>query len=190
MSGEITCDSPNELLDRWDGNVTLNTKNKYVYNVGYYFIFIFYLNEILNRLKSLLLRGCTLRNTEFCFGFVLYTGPESKIMMNAKKPPAKVSNVQRKMNKMLYSVSCSVTFSISNVGFRILILLDLTLRNPFNGMEEKQFSSAYISWTYNLSWIWNFHNPIPHLLSCIFSSNSHKFVRGLRDHKDRTSKAN
>ena len=56
-------------------------------------------------LKQLLLRGCTLRNTEFCIGFAVYTGPESKIMMNAKKPPTKVSNVQRKMNQMLYSVS-------------------------------------------------------------------------------------
>lgn len=46
-----------------------------------------------------------MRNTEYCIGFTVYMGPESKIMMNAKKPPNKVSNVQRKMNQMLYSVS-------------------------------------------------------------------------------------
>jgi magnesium-transporting ATPase (P-type) len=43
-------------------------------------------------------------NTDYCIGFVLYTGPETKIMMNAKKPPTKISNMQRAMNKMLYSV--------------------------------------------------------------------------------------
>ena len=48
--------------------------------------------------KSLLLRGCKLRNTEFLIGLVVYNGPESKIMMNAKKPPTKISNIQRKMN--------------------------------------------------------------------------------------------
>lgn len=45
-----------------------------------------------------------MRNTEYCLGVAVYMGPESKIMMNAKKPPQKVSNVQRKMNQMLYSV--------------------------------------------------------------------------------------
>ena len=58
--------------------------------------------------KQLLLRGTKLRNTDFCIGFSVYTGPESKIMMNAKKPPTKVSNVQRKMNQMLYSVIFSL----------------------------------------------------------------------------------
>jgi phospholipid-translocating ATPase len=55
-------------------------------------------NFIYYSLKTLLLRGCTLRNTEFAIGITVYTGPESKIMMNAKKPPTKISNVQRKMN--------------------------------------------------------------------------------------------
>jgi magnesium-transporting ATPase (P-type) len=54
--------------------------------------------------KNLLLRGCTLRNTDYVYGFIIYTGKEAKIMMNAKKPPTKVSNVMRMMNMMLYSV--------------------------------------------------------------------------------------
>jgi phospholipid-translocating ATPase len=54
--------------------------------------------------KGLCLRGCTLRNTDFCIGIAIYTGPETKIMQNAKKPPTKISNVQRMMNYMLYSV--------------------------------------------------------------------------------------
>jgi len=37
-------------------------------------------------------------------GFVVYTGNETKIMMNAKKAPTKVSNVLQTMNMMLYSV--------------------------------------------------------------------------------------
>jgi hypothetical protein len=43
----------------------------------------------------------------------VYTGPESKIMMNAKKPPTKISNMQKKMNLMLYSVSYLKSLSIN-----------------------------------------------------------------------------
>ena len=34
----------------------------------------------------------------------LYVGNQTKIMMNQKKPPAKISNLMRLMNKLLYSV--------------------------------------------------------------------------------------
>ena len=55
-------------------------------------------------IKNLLLRGCYLRNTDLCYGLVIYVGTESKIMMNAKKAPKKTSNIMKKMNYMLYSV--------------------------------------------------------------------------------------
>jgi magnesium-transporting ATPase (P-type) len=35
---------------------------------------------------------------------VVYVGNESKIMMNAKKPPKKISNIMNQMNYMLYTV--------------------------------------------------------------------------------------
>lgn len=88
FEGELICDTPNEHLDKWDGNMTAERTSK-TFNL---------------KTQNLLLRGCYLRNTEWLYGIVIYTGPESKIMMNAKKPPSKVSNVMRLMNKMLYSV--------------------------------------------------------------------------------------
>ncbi len=90
VTGYVVCDAPNAYLDRWDGNVTTQDGGQeHTFNVG---------------MKNILLRGCTLRNSEYLMGIVVYTGPESKIMMNAQKSPVKVSNVQRMMNKMLYSV--------------------------------------------------------------------------------------
>jgi magnesium-transporting ATPase (P-type) len=55
-------------------------------------------------IKSTLLRGCTLRNTEWVYGIVIYVGNNTKIMKNAKKPPRKISNLMKKMNFMLYTV--------------------------------------------------------------------------------------
>jgi magnesium-transporting ATPase (P-type) len=80
------------------------------------------------RPKQLLLRGCKLRNTEFCIGFAVYMGHESKIMMNAKKPPTKISNVQKKMNTMLYSVR--IFKFLTALGICLSVNSDLNLCNP------------------------------------------------------------
>lgn len=77
ISGELVCDPPHESLDEWDGNVHFEPDGEVV-NAG---------------IKNLLLRGCFLRNVEHCVGLAVYVGPESKIMMNAKKPPKKISRI-------------------------------------------------------------------------------------------------
>lgn len=40
-------------------------------------------------LNEMLLRGCTLKNSGRVLGLVVYTGPESRIQMNAAAPPRK-----------------------------------------------------------------------------------------------------
>lgn len=47
---------------------------------------------------NILLRGCTLRNTKWAIGVVLYTGAESKIMLNSGNTPVKVSKISRELN--------------------------------------------------------------------------------------------
>ncbi len=54
--------------------------------------------------ENLLLRGCVLRNTPYVFGCALYTGRQSKIMVNSNKVPSKQSQVMMMMNKCLYLV--------------------------------------------------------------------------------------
>ncbi|KAF3938391.1 hypothetical protein ABW19_dt0206281 [Dactylella cylindrospora] len=48
--------------------------------------------------KNLLLRGCSLRNTDWAIGVVIFTGSETKIMMNAGITPSKRSRIQRELN--------------------------------------------------------------------------------------------
>jgi magnesium-transporting ATPase (P-type) len=88
FEGEVQCDVPNASLDYWDGNLHSSSINRTT-NCS---------------IKNLLLRGCTLKNTEYCYGIAVYVGSETKIMMNAKKAPRKVSNLMKKMNIMLYTV--------------------------------------------------------------------------------------
>ena len=41
-------------------------------------------------INEILLRGCTLKNSGCTHGLVVYTGPESRIQMNAAEPPRKI----------------------------------------------------------------------------------------------------
>ena len=89
VTGELNCDMPNEVLDFWEGQVKIA-------NIGQ--------GVKLANIKNLLLRGCFVKNTDYGIGIVIYTGMDTKIMRNLKKPPHKVSNVMKMMNRMLYSV--------------------------------------------------------------------------------------
>lgn len=54
--GEVCCETPNNRLDRFKGTLTHNGQKYSLDN------------------EKILLRGCTLRNTEWCFGLVLFAG--------------------------------------------------------------------------------------------------------------------
>ena len=49
-------------------------------------------------INNLLLRGCSLRNTGWIIGVVVYTGPETKIMLNQGSTPAKRAKIARDLN--------------------------------------------------------------------------------------------
>ena len=83
---ELQVDKPNMSLVKWNCNVRVNGEL-----------------EALS-LKQLLLRGCVLKNTDWVYGCAVYTGEDSKIVMNSKKPPTKISSIQRQMNRILISV--------------------------------------------------------------------------------------
>ncbi|KAJ1926427.1 phospholipid transporting ATPase [Tieghemiomyces parasiticus] len=49
-------------------------------------------------IDNILLRGCILRNTEYAVGLVLFTGAESKIVLNSGITPSKRSRIEKVMN--------------------------------------------------------------------------------------------
>lgn len=48
--------------------------------------------------ENVLLRGCTLRNTKWAIGVVVYTGAETKIVLNSGITPEKMSKISRELN--------------------------------------------------------------------------------------------
>ena len=49
-------------------------------------------------INNILLRGCSLRNTKWVLGVVIFTGRETKIMLNAGITPSKRSRIARELN--------------------------------------------------------------------------------------------
>jgi magnesium-transporting ATPase (P-type) len=47
-------------------------------------------------INELLLRGCTLKNSGYILGLVIYTGAETRIQMNSTAPPRKQGAQQRR----------------------------------------------------------------------------------------------
>ena len=84
---EVATDEPNLSLVKWNCNISMNGSQWQPMTMN-----------------QLLLRGCQLRNTRRLYGLVIYTGQESKIMLNSKEARSKMSNVLKRMNKMLYTV--------------------------------------------------------------------------------------
>lgn len=83
-------------------------------------------------INNILLRGCSLRNTKWVIGIVLFTGPDTKIIINSGQTPSKKSKISRDLN---FSVICN---------FVILFILCL-----ISGIiESVAFGQANTSITY------------------------------------------
>ncbi|KFO79234.1 putative phospholipid-transporting ATPase VB [Cuculus canorus] len=77
----IICEKPNNDLNKFKGYMEQPNHERIGFNI-----------------ESLLLRGCTIRNTEAVIGIVIYTGHETKAMLNNNGPRYKRSKVERQMN--------------------------------------------------------------------------------------------
>lgn len=74
-------------------------------------------------IDNILLRGCNLRNTDWILGLVVFTGHDTKIMMNAGITPSKRARITREMNyTVMYNFSilfmiCVLTGIINGVSW-------------------------------------------------------------------------
>ncbi|KPM02924.1 phospholipid-transporting ATPase IA-like protein [Sarcoptes scabiei] len=87
FSSVIHCDLPNKELYEFNGKL------------------IFDGDEYAITSENILLRGAKLRNTEWALGCVIYTGHETKLMMNSsKKAILKQSNVEIMCNRQIFAL--------------------------------------------------------------------------------------
>ncbi|KRZ17168.1 putative phospholipid-transporting ATPase IA [Trichinella zimbabwensis] len=100
----LDCEPPNRQLYELSGKLTLPD------NI-----------EIPLGPDQLLLRGSVLKNTQWIFGVVIYTGHETKLMLNSNVAPLKRSNVDRVTNNqiLVLFVILMITSLISAIAAQI-----------------------------------------------------------------------
>ncbi|KAL2546544.1 putative phospholipid-transporting ATPase 9 [Forsythia ovata] len=65
--------------------------------------------------QQLLLRDSKLRNTDYIYGVVIFTGHDTKVIQNSTDPPSKRSKIEKKMDKIIYFLF-GVLFTMAFVG--------------------------------------------------------------------------
>ncbi|KAA8529495.1 hypothetical protein F0562_033706 [Nyssa sinensis] len=86
FKGEVQCEQPNNSLYTFTGNLIIQKQTLPLSP------------------NQLLLRGCSLRNTEHIVGAVIFTGHETKVMMNSMNVPSKRSTLERKLDKLILTI--------------------------------------------------------------------------------------
>lgn len=87
LSGEVLCEAPNNRLSKFEGVLKYNGESFSLDN------------------EKILLRGCVLRNTKWCYGMVVFAGQDTKLMMNSGKSKFKRTHIDRLVNILIIGVS-------------------------------------------------------------------------------------
>ncbi|OMO51953.1 Cation-transporting P-type ATPase [Corchorus capsularis] len=77
--------------------------------------------------QQLLLRDSKLRNTDYIYGAVIFTGHDTKVIQNSTEPPSKRSKIERRMDKIVYFLFAAlvVLSIIGSIFFGIATREDL-----------------------------------------------------------------
>ncbi|XP_071559318.1 phospholipid-transporting ATPase ID isoform X2 [Temnothorax nylanderi] len=86
FDGEIVCETPNNLLNKFDGTLTWRGKKYALDN------------------DKIILRGCVLRNTQWCYGMVIFAGKDTKLMQNSGKTKFKRTSIDRLLNLLIIGI--------------------------------------------------------------------------------------
>ncbi|XP_029431569.1 probable phospholipid-transporting ATPase IM isoform X2 [Rhinatrema bivittatum] len=118
FDAEVVCEPPNNKLDKFVGTLFWQN-NKYSLNNG-----------------TMLLRGCVLRNTDWCFGMVIFAGPDTKLMQNSGKTKFKRTSIDRLMNTLVLWI----------FGFLICMGIILAIGNSIWEYQIGSRFRIYLHW--------------------------------------------
>ncbi|CAH1166769.1 unnamed protein product [Phyllotreta striolata] len=86
FDGEIICEMPNNLLNKFEGVLVWKGKSYSLDN------------------DNIMLRGCVLRNTQWCYGVVIFAGKDTKLMQNSGKSKFKRTSIDRLLNFLIIGI--------------------------------------------------------------------------------------
>lgn len=118
----MICDKviPNNLTNRSAifGDLSVTFRVSYIFNrtkivarkirhkdntINNFYLLNIFFRLILNN-DHIILRGCVLRNTEWCYGMVIFAGRDTKLMQNSGKSKFKRTTIDRLLNYLIIGV--------------------------------------------------------------------------------------
>ncbi|KAH9709261.1 phospholipid-transporting ATPase 3 [Citrus sinensis] len=149
FKGEVQCEQPNNSLYTFTGNLIMQKQT-------------LPLNP-----NQILLRGCSLRNTEYIIGAVIFAGHETKVMMNSMNIPSKRSTLERKLDKLILALFATLTVMCLICAIGSAIFIDkkhyyLGLHNMGNSVEDDQFNpdKRFLVFVLNMFTLITLYSPI------------------------------
>ncbi|XP_028985138.1 phospholipid-transporting ATPase ID [Betta splendens] len=118
FDGEVVCEPPNNKLDRFCGTLHWRGRRYGLTN------------------QNMLLRGCVLRNTEACYGLVIFAGPDTKLMQNSGRTKFKRTSIDRLMNTLVLWI----------FGFLVCMGVILAVGNAVWEGEVGSLFQSYLPW--------------------------------------------
>lgn len=98
--------------------------------------------------ENMILRGCKLRNTEHVFGLAVFTGHDSKIMMNSQSAKYKFSSLETMSNKgILYVLITQFSLSIISGFMGTTWIFDQAIKN-----DDGYVPAWYLQFGYQSEW--------------------------------------
>ncbi|XP_076059333.1 ATPase phospholipid transporting 8B isoform X2 [Oratosquilla oratoria] len=86
FDGEVICEPPNNQLNKFEGTLMWKGNKHPLDN------------------DKILLRGCILRNTNWCYGMVIFAGKDTKLMQNSGKTKFKRTSIDRLLNFIILGI--------------------------------------------------------------------------------------
>jgi phospholipid-transporting ATPase len=125
---------PNEFIYKFDATVyqteddgSISDRNKF---------------ELFNN-SSFLLRGCTLRQTEFVIGVAIYVGHNTKSLINSPDLRAKHSSVELEMNKHLIAIFITQIVLSSILSIIYVIFYSRNFNNLWKYFFDKEENNVH-----------------------------------------------
>ena len=151
----VYCEAPNSNIHAFKGLMRLSG------------------NDISISTYSLLLRGSTLKNTKWAVGVTVYTGKETKTVMNSRDAPFKVSAIEKVMNQIIVAIIATLTL-LTIFGVTLYVIVKDSKYDSFEylcyGASGSYFSDIFKNcdttaefkdWTYLFSFFILFSGLLP-----------------------------
>ena len=128
FTATLMCEAPNNRISEFEGRLVIDKNTLPVGN------------------DQVLLRGCRLRNTKWCFGVVVFAGRDTKLMMNSGKTIFKRTSMDAFLNQLIVGVrKYSVLFSRLKINRLCLTLPGFLVNKPRGVLLKVPFFDLQMS---------------------------------------------